>query len=130
LGVALLAGCSGSPKYTVPSGAEKEPIEYVGMAYQEATTALKRGPANVEEIKPYLKQYGDPDQLLISPNDGQPYHINWGLVPKRLTRDMSQLRLLAYEEAGKDGKRSVLDPLLRLHHLSDAEFAQWQQMMK
>jgi hypothetical protein len=130
LGVVLLAGCSASPKPTVSSGTEKEPIEYIGMAYHDASTALKRGPANVEEIKPYLRKYGDPDQLLISPNDGQPYHINWGLVPKVRGVEMFKQRVLAYEEVGKGGKRSVLDPMLQLHHLSDAEFTQWQQMMR
>jgi hypothetical protein len=130
LGLALLAGCSGSAKYSVSAGTEKEPIEYVGMAYYEASTALKRGPANVEEIKPYLRKHGDPNQLLISPNDGQPYHINWGLLPKVRSIENFKQRVLAYEEAGKGGKRSVLDPMLQLHHLSDAEFAQWFEPVK
>jgi hypothetical protein len=111
----------------LPNKDKKDPIEFVGLAYRDASNVLRRGPANVEELKPYLQKYGDPDQLLLSPNDGQPYHIVWGLVPQRLTKESFTQRVLAYEQTGKGGKRYVLDPMLRVHHLTEAEFTQWQK---
>jgi len=117
----LIAGCSSAHK-SDELNKEEEAIAHVGAAYRDASHFLKRGPASVKELKPYLKKYGDPDTVLTSPNDGQPYQINWGLIPSRPSRSAQTQRILAYEQAGKDGKRYVLDFMLKVHHLNDAEF--------
>jgi hypothetical protein len=119
--VALTAGCS-SANRSGEKSKEVEAIVHVGFAYRDASNVLKRGAASVEEIRPYLKKYGDPDQLLVSPNDGQPYHIVWGVVPGRPTAGAPAQRLLAYEESGKGGKRYALDCMMKVYHLTDAEF--------
>jgi hypothetical protein len=93
----------------------------VGQAYRDASAALKRGPKGIDELKPYLKKYGDPEQLLVSPNDGQPYHIVWGVTPSRPSQNAQKQRFLLYEQSGKGGKRYALDFMLRPHHLTDRE---------
>jgi hypothetical protein len=125
LALLALSGCS-SPKQPGELSQEEKAIVLVGRAYRDASTALKRGPASAEELKPFLKKYGDPDQLLVSPNDGQPYHIVWGLIPSRPAKSFQTQPFLAYEKTGKDGKRYALDCMLRVHHLSDQEFTDKQ----
>lgn len=125
LAVLVLMGCSNDKK-PVELTKDEEAIKNVGLAYRDASNALKRGPANLNELKPYLKKYGDPEQLLISPNDGQPYEIIWGIVPLRQSQSAFLKRFLAYEKTGKDGKRYALDFMMNVHHLDDEEFRQMQ----
>jgi hypothetical protein len=125
LAVTFMTGCS-STKKPVELSKDEEAIVHVGLAYRDASAALKRGPASVTELKPYLKKYGDPDQLLVSPNDGQPYHIVWGLIPSRPSKNSQTQRFLAYEKTGKHGKRCALDCMLKVHHLSDEELKNMQ----
>jgi hypothetical protein len=101
---------------------EEEAILQVGKAYLEASRALKRGPTSIKELNAYLKKHGDPDKLLISPNDGQAYRINWGVTPMRPSPTAQNKTFLVYEQAGKNGKRYTLDFMLKVRHLSDEEF--------
>ena len=119
----LTIGCSPANKQVAPLNAREQAILNVGLAYRDASNALNHGPANEKELKPYLKKYGDPAQLLISPNDGEPYHITWGLTPSRPTKSAVGHRFLVYEKKGKDGKRYALDLMLKLHHLNAEEFS-------
>jgi len=121
LALLFLSGCSSSKPITELSK-EEQAISLVGRAYRDASMALRRGPKSIQELKPYLKKYGDPDQSLVSPNDGQPYQIVWGLTPARPARSAVDNPILAYEQTGKDGKRYVLDYMLKVHHLTDKEF--------
>jgi hypothetical protein len=125
LAVFILMGCSDDKK-TSEVTKDEVAIKNVGLAYLDASNALKRGPANPNELKPYLKKYGDPDQLLISPNDGQPYEIAWGIMPLRPSQAAQSKRFLAHEKTGKDGKRYALDFRGNVLHLSDEEFAKTQ----
>ncbi len=126
LALLVPVGCSSSSKPREPATPEEEAILHIGAAYRDASHVLHRGPKNVKELKPYLKKYGEPDALLVSPNDGQPYHIVWGLVPSQRTKRAEAQRFLAYEQTGKNGKRYALDCMLRVHHLTDADFARLQ----
>jgi hypothetical protein len=121
LALLLLAGCSG--KQAGQLNSEEQALVNLGLAYREASAALKRGPTSVAELKPYLEKYGNPDDLLVSANDGQPYEIVWGVIPSRPARGFQTQRLLIYEKVGKHGKRYALDCMLKIHHLSDSEFA-------
>jgi hypothetical protein len=121
LALFLFSGCSSNKPPHEPSK-EEDAIQLVGRAYRDASLALKRGPTNLQELKPYLKKYADPDKSLVSPNDGQPYQIVWGLMPSRPARSLMEQSVLAYEQTGKDGKRYVLDCMLKVHHLSEKEF--------
>ncbi|SRR5579875_430568 len=99
--VLVLAGCS--KDYTVtelPQG-EKN-LRIIFKAYTQAAYRLGHSPKNVEELKPFLKDYGNPDELLISPNDGKPYVI----VPDANLKKGSSV--LAFEREGKNGKRQYI----------------------
>jgi hypothetical protein len=122
LALVFLSGCSSNKQPHEPSK-EEDAISLVGRAYRDASLALKRGPKSLNELKPYLKKHGDPDHSLVSPNDGQPYQIIWGVIPSRPSRSSAENRVLAYEQTGKDGKRYVLDCMLKVHHLTDSEFS-------
>jgi hypothetical protein len=119
-----IVACS-SPKTQMPVvqlNAEEEAILHVGEAYEEATRAHKKPPADVKALKPYLKKYGDPEKALISPNDGEPYQITWGVMPRRPPRSPKSNPFLVYEKTGKDGKRYAIDFTFKVRHLTDEEF--------
>jgi hypothetical protein len=121
----LVIGCSPASKHGELKQ-EEQAIVNVALAYRDASNGLQRGPASEKELKPYLKKYGDPDQLLVSPSDGQPYQITWGLTPMRPTKSAVGHRFLVYEKTGKDGKRYAVDLMLKHYHLNATEFANLQ----
>jgi hypothetical protein len=124
----LISGCSsGKSNSNGEMNQYEQAISILGRAYRDASLGLRRGPANVNELKPYLKKYGDPDKSLVSPNDGQPYQIVWGLMPGRPSRSLMEHPILAYEQTGKNGKRYVLDPMLKVRHLTEKEFTAMQE---
>jgi hypothetical protein len=123
LAVLLVLGCSPAKPDRGDLSKEEQAILNVALAYRDASNALQRGPASEKDLKPYLKSYGDPDQVLVSPNDGQPYQFTWGLIPSRPSKSAIGQRYLVYEKTGKDGKRYVVDLMLQVHHLSDQEFS-------
>ena len=115
LGLAVLltalAGCRSSqePEVIPLSPAEKN-LTYIALAYSDAYGQLGRGPKNAEELKPFLKVFGNPDELLVSPNDGQPYVVVWGVNPTGGPTDyQGMFPILAYERKGANGKRAVTD---------------------
>jgi hypothetical protein len=124
--VLLTAGCGSRevPKSLASEELtpEAEAILHVGEAYREAYTATKRPPAGVKDLKPYLAKFGDPDKVLVSPSDGQPYEITWGVAPGRPPRSMNVSPFLVCEKSGKDGKRYVLDFQFRVRSLTEEEF--------
>jgi hypothetical protein len=126
LAALFVLGCSSPTPKPVQLSEQEQAIVNVGLAYRDASVALQRGPANEEELKPYLKKYGDPNQLLVSPRDGQPYKIIWGLTPSRLSKSAVAQRFLVYDQKGKNGKRYAVDIMLKVYHLSDEEFAKLQ----
>ena len=122
----LIVGCSGgevgkplAPDELTP---EVEAILHVGQAYRDAYTARKKPPASSKDLRPYLAKFGDPDKVLVSPNDGQPYEITWGVVPGRPPRSMKVSPFLVCEKSGKGGKRYVLDFTFRVRCLAEDEF--------
>ena len=102
---------------------EAEAILHVGQAYRDAYTARKKPPSSIKDLKPYLAKFGDPDSVLISPSDGQPYEITWGVVPGHPPRSMKVSPFLVCEKSGKDGKRYVLDFTFKVRCLTEEEFA-------
>jgi hypothetical protein len=114
----LPAACSGPPP--VINQNEADNLVKIQTAYNLATKELGRPPANLDELLPRLKQFGDPDTLLRSPRDGQPYVINWKV-------DIHNIQSLpppvvAYEQKGAGGKHYVLT-VMGIMPTSDEEFA-------
>jgi len=83
-------------------------LRQIGAAYVKALDKLERPPNNVEELKPFLKEFGDPATILRSPDDGQDYKILWGVDVRTAKGPNGVMTVLAYEKDGKDGKRYVL----------------------
>ena len=74
------------------------------MAYMDSIQSNGKGPLDIEPIKKALRDAGkNPDETLISPNDGLPYGIVWGLNPQS-----DNSKIMVFEKKGKDGKRQVV----------------------
>jgi hypothetical protein len=101
---------------------EAKAILNVGEAYREAYAATNKPPAGVKDLKPYLAKFGEPDKVLVSPSDGQPYEITWGAVPGQPPRTPKVSPFLVREKSGKDGKRYVLDFRFKVRHLTEGQF--------
>jgi hypothetical protein len=61
------AGCRSEVVGTVPKSYDN--LRKVGSAYQKATDALNRGPSKLDELLPFLAEFGDPADVLRSPRD-------------------------------------------------------------
>jgi hypothetical protein len=115
LAAAALPGCSPQPA-VIGSPKETRNLIFIATAYIDAADGkLGRPPKDLEELKPYLEGMGDVDDLLVSPNDGMPYAIVWGVKPGQSP--------LAYEQKGKDGSRLVVDARLMPWRVTEEQFA-------
>ena len=101
-------------------GCGKDPIRYdettlkaadqfrkVAVAYNQAA-GRKKAVASADDLKPFLKEHGDPDALLVSPLDGQPIVIVPGVDPRAAPGDDEEM-IVAYEREGVKGKRMTVD---------------------
>ena len=120
LGVLCLGGCGkGGGKTRNPT---EERLYKIGKAYRDTCFRLETAPKSFDEIKPSLE--GDiPEDLLVSPNDGQAFVIIWGvnvnnLVPSR----NNPFTVIGYERIGVDGTRYVLRAPLGIVKMTDEEF--------
>lgn len=129
LGTALvligLAGC-GPSVHQVPMNDAEQRLANIVSAYQDAHGKLGHGPKDADELKPFLKSYGDPEQLLVSPNDGQPFVVIWNADPTRggPTMYMGMWQILAYEQNGKGGQRAIVDVRTVPRTIPEADFSQ------
>jgi hypothetical protein len=125
--MAAATGCSGCGKsepHVVPLSQSEKNLRDIVMAYMDAHEKLGRGPKNADELKPYLKEHGNPDEILVSPNDGEPYVIVWGVDPSRggPTDYQGMWQIIAYEKKGSGGKRAVTDVRGRPLTVPDEDF--------
>jgi hypothetical protein len=114
--LAGLAGCSSHD----PSKATSDPTAKVRLTrltkfYQGYTHLKNKPPANEKAFVEYLRtlpqdekvaagvQGDDVESLLVSPRDGQKYHIEYGKV----VRPTGKNQAWAWEETGQNGKRYV-----------------------
>jgi hypothetical protein len=116
--VLALTGCSDKPEVTVLPQGEKN-LRIIARVYTKAAQSLGRSPNNVEELKPFLKDYGNPDELLVSPNDGKPYVI----VPGVNLKKALGWPVLAYEQEGKNGNRQYVDLSMNAKTATEEELA-------
>jgi hypothetical protein len=123
--VVLLVGIVGLTGCSQGGGRERNPTEdrlyRLGMVYVRSCHALGRGPGDFGEIKDKIE--GDiPEDCLVSPNDGQPFVIHWGVdvTGLRFTRQ-NTFYVLAYERTGANGARHVLRYPVGLVLMTDEE---------
>lgn len=116
----VLAGCAG--KHPPEENQAAVHLRKIAQAYDLVLYKNRRPPRNAEELKPFLQQLGPhdaPEDLLRSPNDGQPYEIVWGVNPDR---EANLSALLAHEKNGVDGKRYAITVGRIVKTLTEAEF--------
>ncbi len=115
-----LSGCSSKPVKQEDPGAVN--LRKISQAYDVADLKIGHPPRNEEELKRCFQEIGetgDPDPILRSPRDGEPYVILYGPALDSSARDV----ILAYEKNGADGKRYVLTLARRVQVMTDSEFA-------
>src|SRR5215211_4459125 len=76
-----------------------ERLHKIGLAINDATARLGRPPANLDELRPFLEEQGDPHALVVSPIDGQPFVLFWGVDVRAAAYDT----VLGYEQTGSGG---------------------------
>lgn len=119
-------GCSSGPQnaYVVKLTKSEENLKFIAMAYTDATDEKSKPPKDAEELKPFLKTFGDPAELLVSPNDKLPYVVVWGARPTGgPTEYKGMFPILAYEAKGSGGRRAVTDIRARPMTVSNDDFA-------
>jgi hypothetical protein len=123
LGLALATGCSSQPvQYDETTIQAADQFRKISVAYNQVA-ARKRGKVSAEDLKPLLKEHGDPSALLTSPLDGQPIVIVPGVTPGSDLADDEQA-IVAYEQTGVNGKRMTVDVRGTVVFVSDDEFAE------
>src|SRR5207245_5579364 len=69
--LSALTGCGSGVNekgvYQVPMSPAEKNLSHIAAAYEEAYSKLGHGPKDAEELKPFLKEHGDPAELLKSP---------------------------------------------------------------
>jgi hypothetical protein len=80
----------------------------IGASYTNATFSLNHPPANRAEFLKFVKQQGNPDDVLRSPGDKEDFVIVYGVDLRNLKATGDDVPILAYEKRGTDGKRHVL----------------------
>jgi hypothetical protein len=123
-----LFGCSSSsdPVITPIPKAEQD-LCSIAQAYREAFTQTRKAPESFDDIRKYLISLGgNPDEMQVSPNDGQPYVVLWGCDPtKGGTGPVRGMwAVIAHEQSGKDGKRAIADMRGLATTVTDQEFSQ------
>src|SRR5262245_30444540 len=116
-----LAGCGGAAKEQ--PNPTPDHLRKILQAFDLANYEKRRGPNDADELRSYLKQVNgvdDPDELLLSPNDNQPYEIVWGV---NLLNEENPGAVVAYEQKGVSGKRYVITAARVVKEMSDAEFS-------
>jgi hypothetical protein len=122
----LAAGCSRGQERTLPSTAQDN-LRVIGMVYHQASLKNGHAPRDAEELKPAMQRLKYPEQILVSPNDGQPYTICWGVTALQPGAG-STPPVLAYESVGVEGKKYVMNGMLVVTQMSDQELQQALQI--
>jgi hypothetical protein len=113
------AGCSEKPKFQENKAADH--LRKIAIAFDNFNHGKGHPPKDAEDIKPILKLLSpkeNPDDVLRSPNDGEPYEILWGVNLERQTEFGA---IFAHEKKGVDGKRYVITVSRLVSQMTDAE---------
>jgi hypothetical protein len=121
-GVLFTTGCGPEPiQYDEQTIKAADQFRKVAVAYNQAAQR-KRAAVSAEDLKPFLKEHGDPDTLLVSPLDGKPIVIVPGVTPGTEPADDERM-IVAYEQAGVNGQRMTVDIRGTVALVSDKDFA-------
>jgi hypothetical protein len=112
--LAVLVGCSSKPSALTSDPVAKVRLTRLLKFYRLYTNQHKKPPPNEQAFKEFIRSLPqdekeaagvgeDVDSFMVSPGDGQKYHIVYGMA----ARPDGPNQALAWEETGKDGKRYV-----------------------
>jgi hypothetical protein len=119
----LFGGCSASEVVVhAKLDATHEQLMHVGAAYSRYIEKYEKPPRNVDHLRPFLKEFGDPDLLLRSPHDRERFVICWGIDLSSPLPWAKSTPVLAYEKNGVDGKRYVLTTVRSVSLMNDEDF--------
>lgn len=101
-------------------------LRHIGNAYGQAIQKLKRGPRDLEELKPFLgtDATGEATAKAIA---GQQIIVIWGLGAGDVALQSApgappRAPVVAYATTKDEGKRFVLTTLSRIELMTDEEF--------
>lgn len=113
-----LAGCSCNSVQEIKPTAEVELLHKIQSAYELAYNQTGRPLKDFSELQPFLGGISDPQTQLLSPNDGLPYVIQYGIDRRDFSRGTP---VYAYEQQGKGGVRRVLTAM-SIESMDEATF--------
>ena len=119
-----ITGCSETVVSNKPLDLTQAKLLKVNMAYSQYTRAKGKPPKGPTDIKSFLAKMGDPDDLLKSDRDGQPFVVCWGVALQQANQFPMSWPVFAYEKQGLDGERFVLTTLSNVVKLTDDDFRQ------
>ena len=128
ISVLLLSGCGRGQAESARKQETSHLRSVVGL-YNFATSTLGHRPGSEAEFKSFINTNAKPmieslqlaslDELFISERDGQPLVVIYGKPPAGMTGD-----LVAYEQTGVSGKRSVGYALGMIEEVDEQRFAE------
>lgn len=126
--LALVSGCT--EQAAQQEAEERDHLKTLALMYGKYLGSYGGvGPTNEKQFKDFLNsrkqelaqmQIEDIDALFISPRDGQPYTVVYGLRPGPSPGPSG--RVIAYESQGVDGKRMVAYELTFIEEMDEAKF--------
>jgi len=126
LGLCLvIVGCSSSSTPVVvdkPLDKTHENLLHIGAVYRQYCVEQKKPPTGPQDLEPMLKEFGDPQQILVSPRDGQPFVICWGVDLTQRLPWAKKMPVLAYEKLGAYGNRWVLTTMRSVEQVDHWSF--------
>jgi hypothetical protein len=134
LGISCCFGCETAPETSAASNSE---LKQLGTQYMDFFRAQNKAPADESELKEFITAtmtdvkreilgITDINKLFISPRDGKPFVVRYGLTVSRAPPDGSTTSavngdIVAYEAEGKGGYRHVITSMGQLTQLSNEE---------
>jgi hypothetical protein len=96
----------------------------IGSAYVRHINEKKKPPQGPQDLRPFLADAGNPDEIFRSARDNEPLVICWGVDILKPISWAKSTPVLAYEKRGADGSRYVLTTVRSVELMPDAEFRQ------
>jgi hypothetical protein len=113
-----LIGCSCSQVQEIKPTAEVDLLQKLQSAYDLAYNQVGRPLKDFSELKPFLDGIDDPEKQLVSPNDGLPYVIVYGVDRQDFSKGVP---VYAYEQKGRNGVRRVITAM-SIESMDEATF--------